>query len=186
MGRSSKYAGIEMSVYHLDGDIVRICEHFAYLVGETNADEYARRGQTDIEKIKDDIVIGKLAEWGVYFFYLSLGRSNISSPDMRIYGSKDKSFDPDLRWGNFNLHIKAQNEDSSRKFGDSWIMQSKDPLFGFHSEYDILIGCRVSLQEDGALVNILMQKPFKNIVFGETKMKKFSTNKRAIYLKDNQ
>jgi hypothetical protein len=172
--------------YYLGSDILTMCEVFADRVVRTNKDEYSRRYQTNLEKIKKDIVIGKLAEWGVYFIYLTRGRY-LNTPDMQIYPKEHKSFDPDLQWGLYNLHIKAQTYESFARYGDSWIFQAKDPLFEFSNDYDIVIGCRVSVDdlERGALVKIMLEKQFKSVKFGETKLSKFYGNKKAIYLKDN-
>lgn len=174
-----------MKTYYLSSDIIKMCQNFADLVVNTNVDEYSRRNQTDTEKIKQDILIGKLAEWGVYFIYLERGRKTVSVPDMSIYNRRNKSFDPDLNWGLYKLHIKSQSSISSQRYGSSWVFQSKDPLFDFCNEYDIVIGCRVDYEEDGAVVKILLEKPFKNLNFGEPKLSKFGGNKKVVYLKDN-
>lgn len=174
--------------YYLGTDIYRLCENFADRVVYTNKDEYAKRKQSNLQKIKQDIFVGKLAEWGIYFIYLQRGRKNVSVPDMNIYSKENKSFDPDLRWGLFNLHIKSQNFESADRYGDSWIFQAKDPLFDFSNEYDIVVGCRVGIDdfELGAFVEILLEKPFRSLTFGETKLAKFGGNKKAVYLKDNR
>jgi hypothetical protein len=175
-----------MKEYFLDKDIVILCKHFAEKVVQTNIDCYKDRNQNSIEKIKKDILIGKLAEWGVFFVYHFVrGKMNISSPDMRIYSIKDKSFDADLKFGLFNLHVKSQTSESAYRYGDSWVFQIKDPLFVYSNEYDIIIGCRVYLESDGALVQIKLEKPFDNLKFGEPKLAKFCGIKKTIYLKDN-
>ena len=173
--------------YYVGSDILTICESFADRVISTNKDEYARRKQSDLTKIKKDIIVGKLAEWGVYFIYLNRERYLIP-PDMKVYPPENKSYDPDLRWGLYKLHIKAQTFESSSRYGDSWIFQAKDPLFEFNNDYDIIIGCSVSIDdfERGALVQIKLERQFKSIKFGETKLSKFAGNKKAIYLKDNE
>jgi hypothetical protein len=174
--------------YYLESDILQACLHFADRVVPTNEDEYSKRKQSNLKKIRQDVFIGQLAVWGVYFIYLQRGHKNIEPPDMRVYEKNKKSFDPDLRYGLYNLHIKAQSYESSVRYGDSWVFQTKDPLFAFNSEYDIMVGCKVCLDmtHQGALVQILLEKPFGSIVFGETKMSKFADNKKAVYLKDNR
>jgi hypothetical protein len=174
--------------FYLSSDIVKICEHFAERSYLTNIDCYALRKQTSPEKIKQDIMLGKLAEWGVYFIYLARGRKSIAPPDLNVYEASSKSFDPDLRWGLFNLHIKSQTFESAYKFGDSWIFQSKDPLFEHSSCYDIMIGCRVSLDDydGGCNVEIRLEKRFVDLVVAAPKMSKFNDNKKAVYLEDNK
>lgn len=179
-----------ISEYYLGIDIYLLCENFANRVVSTNIEEYSKRKQIDTSKIVTDILYGKLAEWGVYFIYLSRGRTNISTPDMIIYPPYQKSFDADLTWGLYQIHVKSQTFESANKFGESWIFQAKDPLFVHPSEYDILIGCRVQIIRtngsiSGCLVEIRLEKPVKNLKINEPKMSKFKTNKKAIYLKDN-
>lgn len=180
------------SGYYLSRDIVLLCEVFSSRVLHTNIDEYSKRSQKNVEKIWNDIFYGKLAEWGVYFIYLERGITNIDPPDMKIYNSWNKSFDPDLRYGLFNLHIKSQTFESAHRYGDSWIFQSKDPLFESSSEYDIMIGCRVTLDKtngdfiEGAYIEIKLEKDFNSLAFGKTKLSKFSENKIAVYLEDNK
>jgi hypothetical protein len=177
--------------YYLSRDIIKICEVFCSKVLHTNADQYYKRKQSDINKIWNDIFYGKISEWGVYFIYLERGRTNVTAPDMKIYSSKQKSFDADLCYGLYNLHVKSQNSESAEKYGDSWIFQSKDPLFASPTEYDIIVGCRVTLDEsskdfiDGALVEIKLEKRFIDLNIGSPKLSKFSGDKKAIYLKDN-
>lgn len=171
--------------YFVGDDIIKICNHFADRVISTNIDCYQNRKQYNLDKIRQDIVLGKIAEWGVYFNYLHRGRTNIGIPDMNIYQAGHKNFDADLKWGFYNLHIKSQTFESAERFGDSWIFQAKDPLFDFSNEYDIIVGCRVTMDTDGCLVQIKLEKPFRNLIFGDTRMSKFAGNKKAVYLKDN-
>lgn len=177
--------------FYLGKDVVIACQIFAKNVLRTNIDEYRNRNQFDEKKIQDDITIGKLAEWGVFFIYVNRGRHSVTLPDMRILGVKDKSFDCDLSWDLFRLHIKSQTEESANRYGSSWIFQNKDPLFGYSNEYDIIVGCSVTLDKDtdgflkGAFVEIQLEKQFKSLKFSDTKLNKFGGSKKAVYLKEN-
>ena len=177
--------------YYLSRDIVLMCENFADRVVPTNLDEYGSRNQSSSSKIWNDVFSGKLAEWGVYLIYLERGRKNINPPDMCVYGAGSKSFEADLKYGSFNLHVKSQLFESAYKYGDSWIFETKDPLFESCSEYDIIVGCRVTLDShsrdyiEGALVEIKIEKPFSQLVIGDPKLSKFSGKKKALYLRDN-
>ena len=174
--------------YTLNKDIISLCRHFAERSLKSSVDEYARRKQVNEHKIKSDIMLGKLAEFGVYFIYLEQGRTNITAPDINIYSAKNKSFDPDLRWGMFNLHIKSQTLMSSQLYGDSWVFQSKDPVVTAPNEYDIFIGTCVDCAEEAecCTVSILLEKQLNSVKFGQPKLQKFNANnKTCIYLKDN-
>lgn len=105
---------------------------------------------------------------------------------MKIYTSAYKSFDADLNWGLYKLHIKSQTKKSEINYGTSWIFQSSDPLFKKSKDYDIVIGCTVDfLSEDECLVDIKLEKQFKKLIFSEPKLSKFTEGKKALYLRDN-
>ena len=175
-----------MNSYTLGKDIIFMCESFADKVIDTNLDEYSRRGQFNRQKIWNDIFYGKLAEWGVYFIYLKRNRLSVTTPDMKIYKGSRKSFDADLNWNLYKLHIKSQTSKSEKSYGTSWIFQSSDPLFKKSKEYDIIIGCTVEFfKEDECVVDIKLEKQFSKLIFSEPKLNKFSDNKKALYLKDN-
>jgi hypothetical protein len=59
-------------------------------------------------------------------------------------------------------------------------------LFEFNNEYDIVIGCSVDINTEGVNVYIKLERLFKELTFGETKLSKFGNNKKALYLKDNE
>ena len=175
-----------MNQYTLSSDIIFMCKCFADKVIDTNIDEYNNRKQFNRQKIWNDIFYGKLAEWGVYFIYLKRNRLSITTPDMKIYSGSYKSFDADLNWNLYKLHIKSQTKKSERNYGTSWIFQSNDPLFKKSKEYDIIIGCTVDfISEDQCVIDIKLESQFKKLIFAEPKLNKFEGNKKALYLKDN-
>jgi hypothetical protein len=178
--------------YTLPPEIYIVCINFADQVVETNLSEYASRNQKNKQKIRDDILCGKLAEWGVYFIYLGRGRNSIEPPDMKIYSWEDKSFNPDLTWQLYNIHVKSQTKQSSILYGDSWLFQSKDPLFAYSGEYDIIVACSIDIRTcdifgsvESVIVEIKLEKPFKNLNFSKPKLDKLIGNKKALYLEDN-
>ena len=61
-----------MSSKKISQDIIKLCEHFAEKCCLTNLDEYSRRNQSNIIKIKKDISVGKIAEFGVFFILLEI------------------------------------------------------------------------------------------------------------------
>ena len=67
-----------------------LCSAFSNEVYQTNKDIYAQRNQNNESKVKNDIYIGKLAEFAVYNYLLSKGKI-VSAPDIMIYESKKKS-----------------------------------------------------------------------------------------------
>ena len=77
-----------------DAYILERCKIFAAFSVDSSADEYARRNQNDINKIKIDIYRGKVAEFMVYNYLVSRGK-HVTKPDLNIYDKHHKSFDSD-------------------------------------------------------------------------------------------
>lgn len=149
---------IEISRYYMQ----RI-EEFAEACLESNVSQYAKRKQLNKGKIYNDIVTGKMGEFGVYLYLKSLGLSKVTKPDLVVYGAKQKSYAPDLvaykkdkkasivdretiySHRQFNIHCKTQSEDSAKRYGYSWILQyggrgagNRDDLFSIPTKDDYM------------------------------------------------
>ena len=74
---------VEISRYYMQ----RI-EEFAEACLESNVSQYAKRKQLNKGKIYNDIVTGKMGEFGVYLYLKSLGLSKVTKPDLVVYGAK--------------------------------------------------------------------------------------------------
>lgn len=166
------------------------CEEFANESVDSSLSHYKRRKQGNRDKIIQDITTGKLGEIAAYRL---LRRNGIYSrqPDFEIYDSRGKSFDADLEWGEYKFHCKAQNEDSAKKFGASWILQwggqghgHVDKLFKSRSTNDYLIPSLVRdtcVEIYGVIkVNTL----FENDLIKAPKTQWLADCKRAIYFDD--
>jgi hypothetical protein len=87
---------------------------------------YASRNQTNENKVRADIYLGKLAEYAVFNYLISKGRK-CSAPDITIYEAKQKSYDADLYVnGQSPLHVKSCIQ--AQGYGNSWVFQPNDPL----------------------------------------------------------
>ena len=106
---------IKLSKYHLNK-----CEKFADDQLKGSAKLYAYRGESSKIKMREDIVIGKLAEVGACKFFKS------KKPDFTIYERSKKSYSADLKLGNMRIHVKSQSKESIRKYGHSWLFQRSD------------------------------------------------------------
>ena len=109
----------------LDQYTLKRCKLFADFSAETSSDEYAKRNQNNIEKIKLDIYRGKAAEFMVYNYLVNRG-NKVNLPDLEIYSKNQKSFDADLICGKHNIHVKSCVVNN--KFPVSWMFQKKDHL----------------------------------------------------------
>jgi len=104
----------------------KLVNHFAKECYITNADMYAKRGQHDKSKIISDIYLGKMGEYAVFNFTISMGKK-ISPPDIMIYERKLKSFDADLVSVDNNIHVKTQII-ATKNADIYWTFQPKDPI----------------------------------------------------------
>lgn len=121
------------------------CQDFADKCLDSVKDNYAKnRKQSNPEKLKFDMITGKLAELAVYDYLVRKSRfANISEPDFNIYAAKQKSFDADLFTEKWNFHVKSQHQSQSDKYGLSWIFQKSDKLTHTPKLSDIICFCTV-------------------------------------------
>lgn len=157
------------------------CLGFSEKSVDSSIDQYSKRSQNNIEKIKDDIYLGKVAEYAIYNHYKSQDKK-ISLPDITIYDAKHKSYDADLTLSNqYSIHVKSHYIKS--QFPTSWVFQKTDPLIKSPSTSDIIALCVIDHKGQGqayidyATTLIQHTKPL---------VKKYLSSKTAIYLKDIQ
>lgn len=166
----------------LASDIIKI-KQFVEDSFSTSTDEYARRNQNNIEKIKKDIYNGKLAEFGVY--YILKDKFTVNEPDLKIYNAGGKSFDADLSFLNkkgskIELHIKSQHITSVNSFGKSWSFHPTDSLTTSPTESDVIVLCVVY---DSETVEILKKVKAIDIVgkYGEPTVPRLKGKKKVLY-----
>jgi len=117
---------------------MKICRLFAKYCIETNIDEYARRNQTDINKIRSDIYHGKLAEMMTHKLFIQRGMKP-NPVDFGIYEESYKSYDADILTKTKNIHVKSCL--GSSPFPNSWLFQPNDHLVSAPTDHDILVLC---------------------------------------------
>lgn len=173
-----------MMAFILEKNIIKICNDFAEQCCPTNKDEYASRNQTNIDKIKKDIRIGKMAEFAVFYILKEKGLENLTPPDLKIYKKNEKSFDADLKCDGYKIHVKSQDLESARAWGDSWTFQKEDPLFKKITDQDHFIGVKVD--EKNNKIEIMLSRKIKDLVFAPPVLEKLRPFKTCVYLKDNR
>jgi hypothetical protein len=115
-------------------ELIVICKDFAKASLPTSVDQYARRGQDPSKYYRQVIQLtnGKLGEelaYATYFPYYP----DLSKPDYKIYGKKDKSWDPDLSdWlSGIRIAVKTKDARDAKEWGASWIFEKTDKkIFG--------------------------------------------------------
>lgn len=110
----------------LTEDVFLRCNAFAEASVGSNADRYARRNQSNIEKITQDIRTGKLGEELVYQALVKQF-PKLTKPDHAIYTGKQKSWAPDLTDPDSGIVIgvKTQEIKSELAYGRSWVFQHR-------------------------------------------------------------
>ena len=168
-------------------------KNFAEARLEKSIDQYSRRGQTNIDKIKYDITIGALGEIGIYRMLKRLG-IKVSPPDFNIYEAKNKSYDADLHdKDGYRFHCKSQSRDSADTYGNSYILQYGgngnghiDKLFKSRTNRDFLIPCLVDIDTKEVIIYgcIKVETLFKKDLIKMPRVKWLEFSKRAVYLED--
>lgn len=158
------------------------CAKFAHDSILTNVDEYSRRQQTNFTKIFQDIVSGKVSEFGIHKWLKEKKGIVTNPPDISIYNANDKSFEADLISKSYKFHIKSQTVEQSKIYSESWSFDVKDPLTYNPDNNDIIIFCVI----DDLTIYIKKMTSAKNIIPYYEKPIKSSLKryKKVIYLKN--
>ncbi len=187
---------MENPKFEITKEILESCSKFADDSVATSADKYARRGQMNVSKIRNDIRNGKIGEEGAWIKVSEL-YPNLSRPDFNIYDKKDKSWDPDLKDSDSNIRVavKTQDYQSELDFSRSWVFQ-----FGNGGKYDCdtgIFGKELDLNHYVSFVSINVPKRFGELraivkvqwlhdkkLFKEMKNPNLRGNKVAVYYED--
>jgi len=130
--------------------------------------------------------IGKLGELAVYLYLKD--KHNITKPDFKIYETKNKSWDSDLKISNKHLSIKTQDVKSAKRFELSWTFQYikngrkdssiKNNTIVIPTLYDN------NYYKDLRII-IFPSINIKEIKFGEPKKQSLKGKKLVMYATDN-
>jgi len=167
----------------LSKEELQLCKEFSKNVNTTF---YATRNQWDVIKRESDAFVGKAGEIVVYN-YLKPKYPNISYPDFKIYKTKEKSWDFDLKDLSFNLHVKTQEILQGNKYGISWIFQNTDKhIFVDYSDKDYVAFVSMNLLNQYGEIKSIISLNFlhENKLFAPPVLQKLQSNKSAVYYKD--
>lgn len=178
--------------YEISDDLILKCREFANKSTSTSSDKYARRGQSNVEKINNDIMHGKIGE-EIAYMHLSKIIKDLSKPDYNIYESKDKNWDTDLKGSNIKIAVKTQDIQSEIHFSRSWVFQYGNGVYDCDSEVfkkteNSQYVCFVSINIPKRIAKIRailnVNWLHKNNMFKEMKNPKLRSNKLAVYYSD--
>jgi hypothetical protein len=168
---------MERIVINITLDDYLKCVQFAHDSIKTNLDEYSRRNQNRVHKILNDIIIGKIAEFGVYK-YLS-EKHKLEEPDLKIYEKNNKSFDADLKIVGYDIHVKSQSIEQSERYGVSWSFQKQDKLINNPTQKDVIFLCVVNDLEV-IILNYGKASKYKSL-YGEPIKESLKFSKKVLY-----
>jgi hypothetical protein len=163
-----------MKLIKTSPQIMEACRKFAEQSAASSMDEYARRNQHSIDKIKLDIFRGKVAEFQVWQHLVDRAR-DVVPPDMAIYDKYHKTFDADLVCNGQNLHVKSHMRNP--RFPVSWVFQKRDKLTYAPSDNDWL--CLVTLEADFS--GTLYIRHAKEVTFEQPKKESLRASKVCVY-----
>lgn len=167
-------------VIKLSKDVEQACIDFADARLKGSSELYKRRGEARLEKIRQDIITGALAEFAVKECVQSDARY-CSEPDLTIYEQANKSYAADLESENCQIHVKSQTKEASERWGLSWIFQKNDPLVRQPESTDII----ALTQVDGLSVEVIglvsARTLLRERLIAEPRNVKYARTKRAVY-----
>jgi len=158
-------------------------EEFADLRIKGSEKLYKNRGEPNVIKIRQDIIIGAMGEWAVFRLLRERG-FEFNKPDMKIYESKQKSFSADLSNDDYDIHVKSQGEVSINRYGHSWLMQRNDSLVRNPKDGEWLAFTAVDLNNKEVEVKgfCLASIIKENDLFEECMVPRFRFSKVALYM----
>lgn len=172
-----KMTKIKITKYYLDK-----CSKFADDQLETSKNLYRYRGEQNIKKIRQDIVIGKLGEIAVYQYLKEKGYEP-NKPDFTIYDRINKSFSADILVGTRDVHVKSQGIESASRYGNSWLLQRSDKLTKSPGDEEFIAFTNVDL--DSVTVELLGIVKAKDIIdnnlLDECRVPRYRHTKVALY-----
>ncbi len=178
----------------IDEDLLTKAKNFAEASVNSSSDKYARRNQFSLEKIKQDITVGRVGEEIVYQ-QLKLVVPQLTSPDYTIYEAYDKSWDPDLKdlSTGTKFAVKTQDIRSDLEFGTSWVFQynqnknydcDKEIFKEKNNSYVCLVSLNIPRHYGSIRAIVKTDWLHQNSLFKDMKQEYLKGNKLAVYYDD--
>ena len=153
---------------------------------------YNRRGEARNEKIREDIVLGKMGELAVEKYFKKLKWDIGKDTDFAIYEKHQRSYDCDLvvsppdERDPFLIHVKTQSVTSVLRYGISYLFQKTDPVIREPTNKDI-IACTAVVSDNEVEIYgfISLEDVIKNELIGECKVPSYRSTKVAMYIPKN-
>jgi len=169
--------------------LMRKIRKFAHERINGSASCYAYRGESNVSKMEEDIIIGTMGEYAVFNLLKDCGLK-CSRPDLKIYEKRRKSFDADLsaysQLENFEVHVKSQSLKSEKRYGQSYLFQRSDKLIRNPQVEDVMAFTTVDVENETVeVVGFVNSKIMIDLqLLGECKVPRYRHSKVAVYLKE--
>lgn len=168
-------------IIHLSPEAISRANEFAEAVVDTV--NYHDSNQTAKIKIRDDHFVSKLGEEAVRAVFESRG-CTVKGPDYSIYGSKQKSWDSDLKINELEVAVKTQRRSAANRYGLSWTFQDaperRDPILSMPEAWVCLVAYE-DLQPDYECVVYPLRR-IRQLIFEAPRLSRLVGKKQAIYL----
>jgi hypothetical protein len=162
---------------------MNLADNFSSKSYKSNLDCYKGRNQKNPSKIQKDISQGKVTEFVVWDYLVSLGL-NPTKPDTTVYKKNKKSSKADIKVGRYDLHIKSQSIEQSKKYTDSWVFQPEDPLIVRPKKKDIIVLCIIDYEKNEILIKNVIFATNATDLYKDPKVKYLIGKKVVLYNKD--
>lgn len=139
--------------------------------------------QHNVDKIKNDIIIGKLGEIAAYKYITSKGRV-CTYPDFNVYQAYEKTYEADLFSNDNKIHVKTQDIDSANRFGTSWMFQKNDTLTFSPSEKEFILLSVLDSKNMKVMIKKIEKASYFIGKYKEPIKESLRGNKLTIYLSD--
>jgi hypothetical protein len=191
----AKYANQETNMkdtLYITPELITKCWKFAEASVQSSRDKYASRGQNNVEKLKIDIMTGKIGEEVVYQ-ELSKQFPELTAPDHNVYDKSNKNWDADLKdkKSEIKIAIKSQSSESAQSYDDSWIFQAgifdKDKeVFDKTDNNHYVAFVSVNTPRKTATIRAIVKIDWlkENKLFKPLKFEGLQNNKLAVYFDD--
>ena len=181
-------------IFIINKAIINKCKEFSEKVISTT--NYSDSNQNDKTKEMLDHLVGKIGEYGAYYYLKSIG-INTSEPDCNVY--EKKSWEEDLKSNDKSYGVKTQSYSMamnlSKKFDMnlskviSWTFQCgekrKDTVFNKRDNNMLFTLYVKKFKSDIDRVLVFPIKEIGDIVFKESLMEHVKNSKKIAYGIDN-
>lgn len=162
---------------------MELSEKFSDNSYKSNLDCYKNRNQNNPSKIQKDISQGKVTEFVVWDYIKKLGLEP-TKPDTKVYKKNKKSYKADIKVGRYDLHIKSQSIEQSKKYTESWVFQPEDPLVKTPKKKDIIVLCIINFEKNEILIKNVIFATNAMDLYKDPKVKYLIEKKVVLYNKD--